>query len=157
MTQMFKLPVLWAKESQITGAHIQLLSDLKTEKLDSIKVLKDAFIIQKDSLGFNQIKGRDILGKFEDNDLKIADVIGNGEIIHYVRNENKELIGIDKTTCSSIRFTLDNGEIQSAKFMTLPDGETYPPSKLPENVRKLRGFIWREDERPKTKDDIFIH
>lgn len=157
LTQMFKLPVLWAKESQITGAHIQLLSDVKTEKLDSIKVLKDAFIIQKDSLGFNQIKGRDILGKFEDNDLKIADVIGNGEIIHYVRNENKELIGIDKTTCSSIRFTLDNGEIQSAKFMTLPDGETYPPSKLPENVRKLRGFVWREDERPKTKDDIFIH
>jgi hypothetical protein len=26
---------------------------------------------------------------------------------------------------------------------------------LPENARKLRGFIWREDERIKTKDDVF--
>ena len=97
-----------------------------------------------------------LFGKFKDNDLHLVDVIGNGEIIHYVRSEKKELIGIDKTTCSSMQFTLKDGEIQSAKFLTLPDGETYPPSKLPENARKLRGFVWREDERPKNKLDIFL-
>ena len=40
--------------------------------------------------------------------------------------------------------------------MTSPEGSTFPLSEFPENVRKLRGFIWREDERPKTKDEIFI-
>lgn len=155
LTQMFKDPVLWSNESQITGDSIQLLNDPITEKLDSLKVLQNAFIIQKDSIGFNQIKGRTILGKFVENDLKFVDVIGNGEIIHFVRNENQELIGIDKTTCSSIQFVLEDGEMKSAKFLTQPEGETYPPSKLPENVRKLRGFVWRELERPKKMEDIF--
>ena len=35
-------------------------------------------------------------------------------------------------------------------------GQTYPPSKLPENARKLRGFNWRENEEPRSKEDIFI-
>jgi len=26
---------------------------------------------------------------------------------------------------------------------------------LPENVRLLRGYIWRETEQPLTKEDIF--
>jgi lipopolysaccharide export system protein LptA len=156
LTQMFKDPILWSNNSQITGDSIRLLSNTETEKLDSLKVLQNAFIIQKDSIGFNQIKGRNIFGKFIDNDLQSVNVVGNGEIIHFVRNDEKELIGIDKTTCSSIDFILKEGAIQKAKFLTKPEGETYPPSKLPENVRKLRGFIWRNDERPLTKYDIFI-
>ena len=35
------------------------------------------------------------------------------------------------------------------------EGEVYPEAELPENARKLRGFVWRGDERIKTKDDIF--
>ncbi len=154
-TQMFVNPVLWSNESQITGDSIQLLSDVKTDKLDSLKVLQNAFIIQKDSIGFNQIKGRNILGKFDENDLRTVHVVGNAEVIQYVRNEKKELIGIDKTTCSSIVFELKDGKMLSADFITKPEGETYPPSKLPKNVRKLRGFVWREEERPMNKEDIF--
>ncbi len=155
LTQMFINPVLWSNESQITGDSIQLLKDIKTDKLDSLKVLQNAFIIQKDSIGYNQIKGRNILGKFIENDLRIVNVVGNAEVIQYVRNEKKELIGIDKTTCSTIVFKMKEGKILSAEFLTKPSGETYPPSKLPKNVRKLRGFVWREDERPLTKEDIF--
>ena len=36
-----------------------------------------------------------------------------------------------------------------------PDGDIYPDKDLPENARKLRGFVWRADERIKSKDDIF--
>lgn len=154
-TQMFIDPVLWSNDSQITGDSIQLLKNIKTDKLDSLKVLQNAFIIQKDSIGFNQIKGRNILGKFIDNDLRTIHVVGNAEVIQFVRNDKKELIGIDKTTCSSIIFELKDSQILTAKFITKPEGETYPPSNLPDNVRKLRGFVWREDERPMTKEDIF--
>ena len=155
LTQMFKNPVLWSNQSQITGDTIQLISNTETDKLDSLKVLQNAFIINKDSIGFNQIKGRNLLGKFDENDLRFVHIIGNSEVIHFVRNEDNSLIGIEKTTCSEIHFVLKDGAIQNAKFITQPDGETYPPSKLPENVRKLRGFQWREDEKPLTKEDIF--
>ncbi|MCF6297754.1 MAG: hypothetical protein L3J08_07205 [Flavobacteriaceae bacterium] len=156
LTQMFKSPILWSNGSQITGDSIQLLSNPKTEKLDSLKVLNNTFIISKDSIGYNQIKGRDLYGKFVDNDLRFVHIIGNSEVINFARNSEKVLIGIDKTACSEIEFTIRDGEIEQSKFSVEPDGVTYPPSNFPENARKLRGFIWREEERPLTKEDIFI-
>ena len=38
----------------------------------------------------------------------------------------------------------------------MSDGKTYPPSLYPENDKRLKGFIWRESEQPKTKEDIFL-
>ena len=156
ITTLYKNPVIWSENSQITGDTIKLLSNTKTEKMDSLKVLQNAFVIQKDSAGFNQIKGRNILGKFIDNELRDINVIGNAETIFYVRDENtNELIGIDKTACSSIHFKLKNNTIEETTCFTKPDGNTYPPSKFPDNVRLFRGFVWREKERPLSMEDIF--
>ena len=77
LTQLYIYnPVIWSEGSQITGDTIQLLSNTETEKLDSLKVLSNAFIIQKDSIGFNQIKGRNLFGKFIENDLRDVTIIG---------------------------------------------------------------------------------
>ena len=35
------------------------------------------------------------------------------------------------------------------------ESNTYPDKDFPENARRLRGFVWRGDERILTKDDIF--
>ena len=156
LTQMYVNPVLWSDKSQITGDTIQLINDTKEDRLDSLKVLNNAFIINKDSMGYNQIKGRNLYGKFEENDLRFVNIVGNGEIIHYVRDEAQELIGIEKTSCSEIHFILRESKIEQARFINQPDGQTYPPSKLPKNARKLRGFNWRESEQPKSKEDIFL-
>jgi len=157
LTQLFKNPVLWSQDSQITGDTIHLVSNPKTEKLDSLKVLRNTFIIQQDSTGFNQLKGRNLYGKFINNDLRIVNIIGNAESIFYLRDDkDNSLIGIDKATCSTINILLKDNKILSSKCNTEPTGDTNPPSEFPENARKFRGFIWRETERPLTKDDIFI-
>ena len=44
--------------------------------------------------------------------------------------------------------------ILSSNFKQV-EGDIFPEAELPENARKLRGFVWRGDERIKTKDDIF--
>jgi len=46
-------------------------------------------------------------------------------------------------------------QIETITFFTDVDGDIYPEKELPENARKLKGFIWRGDERIKTKEDIF--
>lgn len=157
VTTMYKNPILWANESQITGDTIIFTKNVETNKLDSLKVLHNALIIQKDATGFNQIKGRFIKGKFTDSDLKDVDVIGNSELLYYLRDDNEKLIGINKSTCSRIQFVLKKGDIQSIKFLVSPEGTTYPESELPKNVRKLRGFIWHEKDRPISKYHIYIH
>lgn len=159
-TKMFRDPVLWSDGNQITGDTIYLISNTETEKLDSLKVLNNSFIVSKDSLSideFNQIKGRNMFGKFYENKLKMLLVKGNAESVYYNRSEETDSIEtITKEISSNIEFTLENGQIETIKYLKTSDGITYPPSKLPEDVKKLRGFIWRESEKPKKKEDIFI-
>lgn len=159
-TKMYRSPVIWSDQNQITGDSIYLQSNLETEKLDSLKVFNNAFIVSKDSLAkedFNQIKGRNMFGKFDANKLKFLLVKGNAESIYFNRNaETQVLETITKEVSSNIEFTLDNGQIQSIKYLKSSDGKTYPPSELDLEGRKIKGFIWREDEQPKSKNDIFI-
>ncbi|WP_298221025.1 OstA-like protein [Flavobacterium sp.] len=157
ITQLIGKPILWNFDNQMTGDVMHLVGNDQTQKLDSLKVLNNAFIISKDSLGtgFNQAKGLNLYGKFRDNKLYEADIIKNTEVIYFLRNDAHELIGINKNVSSRINMTLDGNTIDSMTFFTNVDGDIYPDKDLPENARKLRGFIWREDERIKTKDDIF--
>lgn len=157
LTELLKNPVIWAEGNQITGDTIHLISNSKTEKLDSLKIMNNGFMIQKDSAGFSQMKGKYMFGKFKDNALASLDVVGNSEVIFFGRDEKQNLVGITKMRASkNIFITLENNEINTIEFFVMPEGKTYPPSKLPVQERKLKGFIWREDERPITKDDIFI-
>lgn len=158
ITQLIKEPILWNVDNQMTGDSIYIKSDMETEKLDSLKVINNAFIISLDSIGmtgYNQAKGKDLFGKFIDNSLKIVDLVKNTEVIYYMYNDDDELIGINKTICSEIRLLLAKNEIEDITFFTNPDGDIFPEKDLPESSRKLKGFIWRGDERILTKDDIF--
>lgn len=158
ITQLIKNPVLWNGENQMTGDSIHLISNVKTEKLDSLKVLDNAFIISLDSVsmtGYNQAKGKDLFGKFIENELKIIDLVKNTEVIYYMYNDDDELIGIDKTICSAIRIIMENNDVEDLTFFTNPDGDIFPEKDLPENSRILKGFIWRGEERIMTKEDIF--
>jgi len=158
ITQLITNPILWNVDNQITGDSIHLISDLETEKLDSLKVLENAFIISLDTIsgtGYNQAKGKDLFGKFIENELKIIDLVKNTEVIYYVYNDDEELVGIDKTICSKIRLLMANNDIEDITFFVNPDGDIFPEKDLPVESRKLKGFIWRGDERIRSKDEIF--
>lgn len=156
LTQLIKRPVVWNGDSQLTGEVIHIISNSKTEQIDSLKVLTNAFIIQRDTLGtgYNQIKGKNLYGKFRENKLYQVDLIGNAEKIFYMYDK-EVLFGIDKGVGSSIRLELKDNQITSATLFKKTESQIYPDAELPQNVRKLRGFIWRGDEMIKSKEDIF--
>jgi lipopolysaccharide export system protein LptA len=157
LTKLIGRPILWNFENQMTGDIMHLIGNNKTEKLDSLKVLNNAFLVSKDTLGtgYNQVKGLNLYGRFRDNKLYDVDIVKNTEVIYYMYNDDNELIGINKNVSSKINLTLENSAIDTITFFKTVDGDIYPEKDLPENVRKLRGFIWRGDERIKSKDDIF--
>ena len=157
LTKLIGKPILWNFGNQMTGDVMHLIGNNKTEKLDSLKVLNNTFIISKDTIGegYNQVKGLNLYGKFKDNKLDNVDVVKNTEVIYYMRNDKNELIGINKNVSSKINMILDKNKIDTITFFNQVDGDIYPDKDLPENARKLRGFIWRGDERILTKDDIY--
>jgi lipopolysaccharide export system protein LptA len=157
LTKLIGNPILWNGESQITGDIMHLIGDNTTKKLDSLKVLNNTFIISKDTLGtgYNQIKGLNLFGKFKEGKLHDVDIIKNAEVIYYMRNDDHELIGINKNVSSKINILFDQNTIETITFFQQVDGDIFPEDELDEHDRKFKGFKWRGDERIKSKDDIF--
>jgi lipopolysaccharide export system protein LptA len=156
LTQLIGRPVVWNGENQLTGDIIHLIGDNKNEKIDSLKVINNAFLISRDSLGtgYNQAKGLNMYGKFKDNKLDYIDLIKNTEAIYYVYDDST-LTGIEKKISSRINITFDENKINVLTSYTNVESQMYPETELPENARRLRGFNWRGDEIIRTKDDIF--
>ena len=152
-------PILWFGKSQMSGDKIFLTSDINTQKLDSLKIIGNSWIIEKDSIGeagFNQIKGVLLDGLFKNGELSEIEIAKNTEVIYYMySDEDNELIGIDKTTCSRLMMITEDNQIKDITFFVSPDGELLPEKDLPINERKLKGFIWRDEERPKNISDLF--
>ncbi|XMO86829.1 OstA-like protein [Algibacter sp. AS12] len=152
-------PILWNLENQMTGDTIHLISNPESEKIDSLLVFENAFVISRDTIsenGYNQINGKRLVGLFNDkNELNQVDVTKNAQSIFYARNDKQELIGIDKSKSGSISILFADGDIDEYTRYNQIDGNLFPESKFPEKEKFLKGFDWREDERPRSVDDLF--
>ncbi|MFV0572156.1 MAG: OstA-like protein [Xanthomarina gelatinilytica] len=152
-------PIIWNLGNQMTGDTIHIKSNPKTEKLDSLIVFYDAFLISKDTISedsYNQISGKRLVGLFdENNNLRQVEIIKNAESIFFARNDEQELFGIDKAKSGSISIFFADGDIEQYNRYNQIDAKTYPESEFPKNARKLKGFDWREEERPKSVEDLF--
>ena len=151
-------PILWNIDNQITGDTIHLISNPKTEKLDSLVVFYNAFIISKDTIGtgYNQINGQRLVGLFDDNnELYNVDIIKNAQSIYYLRDDDNELIGIDKSKSGSINIKISDKTIDEVTKLNEVEGNLSPESKFKDNEKLLKGFDWRDAERPKSVEDLF--
>ncbi len=157
LTQMINRPILWSDESQITGDSIHLVSNTVTEKIDTLKVFDNSFIIQKDSIsGYNQIKGQYLNGYFNDaNELEKVDIENNAESIIYIREDTGALQGIDKSKSASITITFMDKAIDEVIKYKNPGGDIWPESQWVGLPQTLQDFEWRGDERLRSKEDIF--
>ncbi|AWG23704.1 OstA-like protein [Flavobacterium faecale] len=157
LTKLIGNPILWNGENQITGDIMHLIGDNKTQKLDSLKVLNNTFMVSRDTLGtgYNQVKGLNLYGKFFEGKLHEVDVVKNAEVIYYMRNDTQELIGINKNVSSRINMILENNTAETITFYKQVDGTIFPEEDLSPYDRVLKGMKWRGDERIKSKDDIF--
>jgi lipopolysaccharide export system protein LptA len=152
--RFFGEPVLWSEENQLSSEFIEIYT--KNQKLDRIDMRNTAFIIsQEDSSRFNQIKGRSMTGYFEDNQLSVIDVDGNGQTLYFAKEKN-EIIAANKTLSSSLRIYLKDKKISRINFINKPEATYYPLSKLPEDEARLEDFKWFDSYRPRSRHDVFV-
>ena len=159
---MFYEPVLWSEENQISGTQIDLLA--YEGHIDKMFIVEKSFIIsQTDSVHYNQIKGREMIGYFTNNELRRVSVHGNGEAIYYATEESGdttgtapvEIIGVNKGACSNIVIYIKDREIHRVNFITKPDNKFYPLDKIPAEELILKDFLWIDDKRPMSAKDLF--
>ncbi len=148
-------PVLWSEENQLSADSIHIFTTKNAVK--SIYLYNSSFVISKDdSLKFNQIKGKDMIGYFNNNELVQINVFKNSESIYFVRDEKEALIGINKAESLNMEIYLKENKVNKIVFLVKPIATLYPEKDLAPNDLILRNFKWEETRRPKTKKEIFI-
>ncbi|MDR0582253.1 MAG: hypothetical protein LBG31_04735 [Prevotellaceae bacterium] len=151
--RMFIRPVMWNEEQQISANEIHFLTDQK--EILRADFLQAAFIIMHEQDTFyNQVKGRDIIAYFRDNDIYLADIIGGAQTVYYLQEDSVVTNG-NLSESVNMQVELKQRKIQRIKYYSQPvKSDTYPLDQLPPEKALLKGYEWRDSERPKSRWEI---
>lgn len=152
--RLYDNPILWSDENQLSAEYIEIHTENRQVK--TMYLEKSAFIVSmEDTSKYNQIKGRNMVCHFKNNELYRIDVYGNGQTVYYP-TDSEGVVGVNKVICSDLKIYMEDGKVSTITFLKKPDGKLYPLESAPKNELVLQGFEWLENLRPLSKEDIFI-
>jgi lipopolysaccharide export system protein LptA len=144
------LPIIWSDTSQFSGDTIRML--LKNKQLDRIWLRQNSLVINsEDGKFFNQIKGRNTTAFFRDEEVREMLVEGNAEALYYALDDQRAYIGLNQSACSEMRLFFGDNKVESIKFYQEPTGKFIPMKSAGGSSKKLDGFFWERERRPRSK------
>ncbi len=158
--RLYKDPVVWSRENQVTGDTILLLT--KNRKADRLKVFENSLLVSKvQGDFFDQIKSLRMDGYLTDGSLDSMRARGFAECVYYVQNEDSSFTGVNQSSSDIIDVYFapdstgkDRG-LERVVFRSAVKGTLWPMrSKTPEELR-LKNFQWLDNRRPKTKYELY--
>lgn len=152
--RLYKRPVVWGKESQITGDTILLHTKNKQPKW--MEAFRNGFMVNyigKDA--YNQVKASRIDAYFFESSLDSVRAKGSAECIYYLQDDDSAFTGVNQNSCDIIDSYFQNKQLHKVAFRSNVKGTIYPIRQKKPSEMKLEGFIWREGERPKNKYELF--
>lgn len=157
--RMYVKPMIWTQKSQLSGDTVNL--QMKNKKLDNLDMYPSGLIVnieKSDSTHFNQAGGKFMHGQFKNGKLSSFSIKGNAETIYFKRDTVKNIVtDMSRTQSGRAYFNFTNGDISSIAFTDKYSANGYPISKVKEEDKKLKNFIWRPQDRPASKAAILSH
>ena len=157
--RLYKDPVVWSKENQVTGDTILLFT--KNKKADRFKVFENSFIASKvQGDFFNQVKSSRMDGYLTDGSIDSVRASGFAECIYYIQNEDSSFTGVNQSSSDimDIYFAADSTggrALHRVVFRSAVKGTLWPMhAKTPEELR-IQNFKWLDNRRPKTKYELY--
>ena len=153
--KLFGEPVVWNDKSQVTGDTIYMFT--QNQKAKRLYVYNNGMIINQTTEGmYNQIGGRTLNGYFVDGSIDYVRVKGSpAESIFYPQDDDRAYIGMNRSSGDVIDIYFVKKELNKVKFINSVDGVLYPLRQIPADKKKLRGFKWLDNRRPKNKLELF--
>jgi lipopolysaccharide export system protein LptA len=153
--RLYQEPVVWNNENQITGDTMYLYS--KNKKTERVEVFEDGFLINRvQGRFYNQIRGNRMTGYFTNGEMDSLVAQGSAEIIFYIQDEDSAFVGVDKSQADIVIAYFKNREIVKIKWINRYEGVTTPMKEVNHETLRLKGFLWQEKRRPKSKFELFF-
>ena len=151
--RLYKEPVLWNEKNQFSADSIQFF--FQNNQISRADLFSSAFIISQedDPMLYNQIKGKDMIGYFRENDIYRFDVKGAVEAIFCIREDNL-ITSLNKKESDELYVTIKDREVQRLSYWKNISSVVYPLYSMTDSDQRLVNFKWRVEERPKDRFDI---
>lgn len=148
-------PVVWSGQTQVSGDTMFLFT--KNQQPERLYVFDRAFVASKTNEGFfNQMAGKTINGYFKDGKFDYMRLKGSqAESIYYMQDDDSAYIGMNRAPADAIDMFFKNGELTKVVFINQVNGNLYPMDQIPDDQRRLKGFEWLDNRRPKNKFELF--
>ncbi|MFT4093796.1 MAG: OstA-like protein [Niabella sp.] len=152
--RLYKDPVVWGKESQITGDTV--LVHTQNKQPSWMEAYNNGFMVNYVAEeAYNQIKSSRIDAYFLEGGLDSIRAKGSAEFIYYLQDDDSAFTGVNQGTCDIIDSYFKDKQLNKIVLRSNVDGTIYPIKQKSPGEMKLEGFKWREALRPKTKYDLF--
>ncbi len=152
--RLFQTPILWAKESQITGDTVLLFT--KNKKADRVKVFENSFLVNESDPGvYNQVRSIRMDGWFKDGSLDSVRAAGYAECIYFIQDEDSAYTGINESKCDVMDIYFLAKELDKIVFRSGVTGTIWPMREKQPSEMRLEKFQWLDSRRPKTKYELF--
>ncbi len=153
--RLFKDPVIWSGDSQVTGDTIFLYT--KNKKADRLFAFDRSMVVNKTKEGFfNQMAGKTLNGYFVNGKIDYMRVKGSqAESVYYARDDDSAYIGMNRASGDVIDLYFKNESLSKVLFVNDVKGKMYPMREIPAEEKILKNFIWLDDRRPKNKLELF--
>ena len=154
LMRLFITPVLWNEKNQLSAKHITLT--IANGEISGLHMYDNCYIVsQEDSSRFNQVKGKNMIGYFIKGELKKIDVLGNGQTLYYIRDDDKKYVGANRADCTNMTIFMGEDKVDKITFYQQPDATMYPLKDLPTVDARLKDFHWLGAFRPSGRADVF--
>ena len=152
--RLYKDPVVWAQNSQITGDTILLFT--KNIKADKVQAFENSFLVNRvEDDVYNQIKSSRMDGWFVDGNIDSARAKSYAECIYYIQDEDSAYTGINQSQSDVIDIYFEDKTLDKVVFRSQVTGTIWPISQKSPQEMQLPNFRWLEGRRPKTKFEMF--
>ena len=154
LARLFNGPIIW---DEITREYISdsIYVVVKNNAVEKANLISNAFVhIMQDSLHYNQINGAEMMAYFgEGKGLRRFDALGGASALFYIE-ENGDLATVNKKESKMLTASFVDGNINKIYYYDQPKSDAYPVVQLSEDEKKLKGYNWQPDLRPKDRYDI---
>jgi len=155
--RLIRDPVLWSRNSQITGDTILLFTD--SGVLKRMYVPNKALIVSQSgppkAQMYDQIQGRSLIGNFINNALNDMLVWPDAESIYYATDDDGAYLGVSQATSERLRVLFRDQRISRIIFEQDVKQSMTPLDQVSIPTLRLSRFRWLPERRPKSREELF--
>ncbi|MBS1773543.1 MAG: hypothetical protein JST82_11845 [Bacteroidetes bacterium] len=155
--RMIYNPIVWSRNSQITGDTILMFLD--SSRLKKIYVPNNAFVISQSGPAkaklFDQVQGRTLTGFFKNGNIDYMIVKPDAKTIYYAKDDNGAYMGVNEASSVRVKVHFKDEELDNIVYEQDVKTKMTPIKMADINSMKLPRFKWLVEKKPKSRAELF--